>query len=80
MPKIPKVGMIDSTESLEKYKPGGYHPIMIDDTLHGRYRVVDKLDFGGYSTVWLARDNLLERYVAVKVGISNAVLQKTNIL
>ncbi|BDD60244.1 hypothetical protein MAP00_005388 [Monascus purpureus] len=71
---------IDGTESLEKYKPGGYHPIMIGDTLHGRYRVVDKLGFGGYSTVWLARDNLLERYVAVKVGISNAVLQETNIL
>lgn len=71
---------IDGTESLEKYKPGGYHPIMIGDILHGRYRIVDKLGFGGYSTVWLARDTCLERYVAVKVGIANSALQETNIL
>ncbi|OJD26223.1 hypothetical protein ACJ73_02393 [Blastomyces percursus] len=58
---------INGAESLEKYmyKPGGYHPVTIGDMLHERYRVVDKLGFGGYSTVWL-------RYVAVKVGIANS--------
>ncbi|RMZ85138.1 hypothetical protein DV738_g32, partial [Chaetothyriales sp. CBS 135597] len=72
---------IDGAESLEKYEPGGYHPIMIGDTLHGgRYRVVDKLGFGGYSTVWLARDTLQGRYVAVKVGIANSSLRETNVL
>ncbi|POS73516.1 protein kinase [Diaporthe helianthi] len=39
--------------------------------LHSRWRVVDKLGFGGYSTTWLARDELHKRYVAVKVGISD---------
>ncbi|GMG29428.1 unnamed protein product [Aspergillus oryzae] len=37
---------IDGTESLEKYKPGGYHPITIGDMLQGRYHIVDKLGFG----------------------------------
>ncbi|KAL2820156.1 pyridoxal phosphate-dependent transferase [Aspergillus cavernicola] len=40
---------IDGAERLEKYEPGGYHPIMIGDTLHDRYAIVDKLGFGGYS-------------------------------
>lgn len=71
---------IEGVESLEKYRPGGYHPIMIGDMLHGRYRIVDKLGFGGYSTVWLAWDSYLEHYVAVKVGIANSILCETNIL
>jgi serine/threonine-protein kinase SRPK3 len=75
-----KYNWIDGVESLEKYKPGGYHPIMIGDILHSRYRIVDKLGFGGYSTVWLARDACLERYVAVKVGVADSSLRETNIL
>ncbi|KAK2762653.1 hypothetical protein FQN54_000826 [Arachnomyces sp. PD_36] len=72
---------IDGAEVLEKYEPGGYHPIMIGDILHRRYRIVDKLGFGGYSTVWLAHDTSLKRYVAVKVGIANSVtLREANIL
>ncbi|KAK6831608.1 hypothetical protein RU639_002859 [Aspergillus parasiticus] len=71
---------IDGAESLEKYKPGGYHPIMIGDMLHGRYHIVDKLGFGGYSTVWLARDTRLEQYVAVKVCIADSKLREANIL
>lgn len=62
---------INGAESLEKYKPGGYHPIMIGDLLNERYCIVDKLGFGGYSTVWLAQDTHLKSYVAVKVGIAN---------
>ncbi|CAG8133984.1 unnamed protein product [Penicillium nalgiovense] len=51
-----KYNWIDGAENLEEYEPGGYHPIMIGDTLQERYQVVDKLGFGGHSTVWLARD------------------------
>jgi serine/threonine-protein kinase SRPK3 len=62
---------IDGVERLELYEPGGYHPVMINDLLHNRYRIVDKLGFGGYSTIWLARDEADKRYVAIKIGISS---------
>lgn len=65
---------IDGVEHLELYKPGGYHPVAINDLLHNRYRIVDKLGFGGYSTIWLARDEIENRYVAVKIGISSTSL------
>ena len=45
------------TENLEGYRLGGYHSTIIGDTFHdGRYEVAHKLGFGGYSTIWLARD------------------------
>jgi serine/threonine-protein kinase SRPK3 len=62
---------IDGVERLKMYEPGGYHPVMIDDLLHNRYRIVDKFGYGGYSTIWLARDETVKRYVAVKIGISS---------
>jgi hypothetical protein len=67
-----KYDWIDGAESLEKYEPGDYHPIMIGDTLQGRYQIVDKLGFGGYSTVWLAHDLRVQKYVAGKVGIADS--------
>ena len=51
---------VDGVEPLYEYTPGGYHPIVTGDVLHDRYRIVNKLGFGGYSTVWLARDTRLE--------------------
>ncbi|KND93679.1 Serine/threonine-protein kinase spk-1 [Tolypocladium ophioglossoides CBS 100239] len=67
---------IDGVERLEMYESGGYHPVMIDDLLDHRYRIVDKLGFGGYSTIWLAQDTRLKRYVAIKVGISTPSLSR----
>ena len=55
-------------EKLQKYMPGGYHPTMIGDTFQdGRYKIVHKLGHGGFSTVWMARDNQQSRYVALKI-------------
>lgn len=47
----------DNVESVEKYHPGGFHPVQIGDVFaKGRYEVLHKLGFGGFSTIWLARD------------------------
>lgn len=59
---------IEEVERLERYKPGGYHPVAIGDTLHhGRYRIINKLGHGTYSTIWVARDQEANEYVAVKI-------------
>ena len=47
-----------SEEQLEHYTPGGYHPTNLGDTFNDRYVVVRKLGWGGYSTVWLAEDQV----------------------
>ena len=55
-------------EYLDEYRVGGYHPTIIGDTFHGsRYEVAHKLGFGGSSTIWLARDRQLQKYVALKI-------------
>lgn len=63
---------IEEVERLEYYRPGGYHPILIGDCLHERYRIVHKLGYGSFSTTWLARDQHLTTYVALKVGTSDS--------
>ncbi|TPR10967.1 hypothetical protein CAN33_0046360 [Aspergillus niger] len=78
--QLPKYTPIDDTEYLDRYEPGGYHPIMIGDVLHSRYTIVDKLGYGGYSTVWLARDTKLDRYVALKVLISDTTCNEVRVL
>lgn len=46
-----------SEENAARYCAGGYHPVQIGDSFnHGRYKVVNKLGYGMYSTVWLAFD------------------------
>ncbi|KAF2968379.1 hypothetical protein GQX73_g5216 [Xylaria multiplex] len=73
-------GYIEEVEDLEGYKPGGYHPIHIDDRLHQRYCIVHKLGHGTFSTVWLALDEQTSKYVAIKVGIANADSREPDIL
>lgn len=65
--------IIEHVEDLDRYCPGGYHPMQIGDDLDdGQYRLVDKLGYGGYSTIWLARDLRRARYVAVKAITADA--------
>lgn len=45
-------------EPLHRYQPGGYHPLGLGDFLKdGRYQVLHKLGWGGYSTTWAAKDH-----------------------
>ncbi|KAK9238400.1 kinase-like protein, partial [Lipomyces kononenkoae] len=71
---------LEGVERLEKYGPGGYHPIVIGDVLQTRYKVVHKLGYGTYSTTWLCRDNLSNKYVAVKVGTGDSNPREADIL
>ncbi len=46
-----------SEEDFYRYCPGGYHPVRIGDVFNNaKYKVLRKLGYGVYSTVWLARD------------------------
>ncbi|KAG6101755.1 hypothetical protein E4U30_001095 [Claviceps sp. LM220 group G6] len=70
-------------EDLKEYKQFGLHPIILGDVLpkpltcvsdvnkEPRYRIMLKLGYGAFATVWLARDLVEERYVAVKVGLGS---------
>ncbi|KAG6172709.1 hypothetical protein E4U27_006942 [Claviceps purpurea] len=71
--------LIEDVEDIDRYRPGGYHPIHIDDRLNERYRIVDKLGHGGYSTVWLSVDEQTTNYVAVKIGTSSARADRVEI-
>lgn len=60
-------------EDLEGYRPGGYHPTVIGETLcDGRYEIIHKLGYGGYSTIWLAHDQQRQRYVSLKILVAAA--------
>lgn len=50
--------MTEDEEDWEDYVKGGYHPVQIGDEFSdGRYKVVRKLGWGHFSTVWLAKDS-----------------------
>ncbi|KAJ7207534.1 kinase-like domain-containing protein [Mycena pura] len=59
----------DDCEPSNGYKIGGFCPIKLGDVLGDppQYIVIAKLGFGDYSTVWLARDRVLSRTVALKI-------------
>ncbi|KAM4065006.1 kinase [Hirsutella rhossiliensis] len=73
-------GVDDDLEKLHGYRPGGYHPVHLQDELHGgQYRVIHKLGHGGYATVWLCRDQhvVTPSYVAVKILVGSQTENKS---
>jgi serine/threonine protein kinase len=53
------VNLMFKEENAARYKPGGYHPVKLGDKLGtDRYQILHKLGYGGFSTVWLAKDEL----------------------
>ncbi|CAM8879618.1 unnamed protein product [Rhodiola kirilowii] len=58
----------DEAECFDSYRKGGYHAVRIGDRFNaGRYVAQRKLGWGQFSTVWLAYDTKLSRYVALKI-------------
>ena len=53
------LNLLYTQEAFEKYGRGGYHPVQLGDSYKGgRYTIHHKLGYGGFSTVWLAKDKL----------------------
>lgn len=65
-------------EPLHRYKKGGYHPTGRGDLLKdGRYKILHKLGWGSYSTVWAARDQRFDIYIlriAFYLNIGNLII------
>jgi serine/threonine-protein kinase SRPK3 len=56
--------LLFTQEPVSKYRPGGFHPVRLGDTFKGgRYTIHHKLGWGGFSTVWLAKD---KEYVTLR--------------
>lgn len=56
-----KASRINRTQAFEEerlpwYRADQFYPVHIGETLISRYKVVGKLGYGAYSTVWLCRD------------------------
>ncbi|KAM6497980.1 Protein kinase-like domain containing protein [Amanita muscaria] len=73
-PSGPKILPVDEPsckdeESPADYNAGGYLPIKVNDTFrNNRYRIVRKLGWGHFSTVWLVKDTqYVSRHSALKV-------------
>ena len=55
--------LLHTQEKMGRYRQGGFHPVCLGDTFKdGRYKVHHKLGWGGFSTVWLVRDELYARH------------------
>ncbi|CAG7990413.1 unnamed protein product [Penicillium salamii] len=77
----------DTEEGKDVYRPGGFHPVHIGDVYNNRYKVLNKIGYGVYSTVWLVEDTEKEngdlcRYLALKIlsaecyGTENHIFEK----
>ncbi|KAF2019621.1 kinase domain protein [Aaosphaeria arxii CBS 175.79] len=58
-------------ESLPWYNPNQFYPVRIGEILDSRYKVLGKLGYGAYSTVWLCRDVRDASFAAIKVCTRN---------
>ena len=49
--------VIEAVENIDNYRTGGLHPVRLGDTYEGkrRYKILLKLGYGCFSTVWLGR-------------------------
>jgi serine/threonine-protein kinase SRPK3 len=46
----------DIEEGKIRYRKGGFHPVRLGEVYNAKYKVLRKLGYGRYSTVWLVRN------------------------
>ena len=51
---VPDPGDIE--EGRDEYRPGGFHPVYIGDVYAEKYKILNKIGYGVYSTVWIVQD------------------------
>lgn len=61
-----------SEEELKEYVKDGYHPVHVGETFKDRYRILRKLGWGAFSTVWLSHDMRNNKFVAIKIQKSGS--------
>ncbi|KAG8733383.1 serine/threonine protein kinase, CMGC group [Ceratobasidium sp. 423] len=64
--KTMPIDIVEREEAVGDYLPGGYLRVRIGDRFAHRYRIVRKLGWGHFSTVWLAHDGQSDAHVALK--------------
>jgi serine/threonine-protein kinase SRPK3 len=57
----------EEDEGREGYKKGGYHPVLVGEVYGGRFKVISKLGWGHFSTVWLTLDQETSTFSALKI-------------
>ncbi|CAG7934789.1 unnamed protein product [Penicillium salamii] len=68
----PSIRLLDSNTKFEEETHPGYiaedsYSVNIGQVFQSRYKVIGKLGFGGYSTVWLCKDLTQRKYLTLKV-------------
>lgn len=61
-------------ENIDRYVPEGFHPVRIGEVYNSRYKVLRKLGWGEYSTVWLVQDLAAKKNAAEKKYLAMKVL------
>jgi len=56
---------------MDRYRPGGYHPVAIGDVFQDKYRVLNKLGNGVYATVWLVENTITGRFASLKIIVAD---------
>ncbi|EQL31627.1 hypothetical protein BDDG_11829 [Blastomyces dermatitidis ATCC 18188] len=46
---------LKAEEGPQVYRPSGFHPVHLGEVYDGKHKVLRKLGFGRYSTVWLVQ-------------------------
>lgn len=54
-------------ETLDDYRADRFYPARYHEVLGSRYEILLKLGYGGFSTVWLAKDSRTKHFVTIKI-------------